>query len=155
MFESQILRLLVYIVGFYTLIAALHQLIVTNLFDYQSWVLNAVNQPTIATMLISLAIPIGIAVISAAYFNRRKILLWALGISFTYQVGSVILNVIDTVGMGTPTVTGLFLGFVVATLWSYFRLQPDGLRMEKVIDNSIDGVKIIEQDDKHDTGTGN
>lgn len=144
MFESQIIRLLVYLVGFYTLVAAAHQLIVTQFWNYQSWVLNAVDSPTLASVIVAIGIPIGLMVIAAAFTNRRKLLMFALSLSFTYQIGSAILNVIDTLGKGTPSVPALFIGLGVATLWAYYKLQPDGLHMEDIVDNSYDGCKIIE-----------
>ena len=150
MFESQILRVLVYILGFYTLIAAVQQIISTNLFEYSSWVTNAVGDPHLANIIVACAIPIGVFIIFAAFFNRRKILLYALGFSATYQFGAAALNAIDTTLLGTPSVPALFIGFFASVFYSYYRLQPSGLHMQDKIDNSLDGYTIIEEDDTHE-----
>lgn len=127
MFGSQVIRFLVYVVGFYALVASVHQLIVTYFFDFQSWVANAVDSPSTATLIISIGLLIGLVVIGAAKFNKRKPLLIALAFSFAYQVSSAALNIIDTHGMGTPSVPALFLGLISATLWVYYKLEPKAM----------------------------
>ncbi|QLF83423.1 hypothetical protein SEA_NICEHOUSE_210 [Rhodococcus phage NiceHouse] len=148
MFESQIIRILVYLAGFYTLIAASHQLIVSKFWDFQSWVLNAVDSPTLATIIVGIGIPIGLTVIIAAVTNRRMPLLWALSFLFTYQIGSAVLNITDTGGKGTPSVPAIFIGLFAATLWGYYKLKPEALHMQETIDNSVEGCTIIQDNSK-------
>lgn len=148
MFETEIIRVLVYISGAYALLSSAHQILVTELFGFDSWLTNAVDSGTVSTTLLVIGILVGLAVIAAAFLNKRKTLLWSLGALTAFEFTLAIINVWDTLGQGTPVFPALACAAVAAMLWSYYRLQPDGLEKqdEMPIEEEILG-KIKEEDE--------
>ena len=127
MFENQIIRVLVYIVGIYVLLASAHQIIVTEILGFDSWLSNALESINITTGILSIGVAIGVGVIVAAALNKRKTLLYSLGALSSFELALALINIWDTVGQGTPALPALAVAAISSTLWSYYRLQNDGL----------------------------